>query len=56
MGRVAAQTSVNLLSHGLMKGELLSMKMVMNENQSSCSQVHVKAILGTEETLLYDSD
>ncbi len=51
MGTVTAQTGLRLLFlTELMKGELLSMEMMMSENQSSWSQVHVTAILGTEET------
>jgi hypothetical protein len=53
MGRVAAHKMVNLLFlMGLMKGELLSMKIMICENLSSSSQVHVTAILGTEDFLL----
>jgi hypothetical protein len=39
-------------SRGLWRGELLLMMMVMSENQSSWSQVHAKAFLGTDESLL----
>jgi hypothetical protein len=54
-GKVTATTRVNYsLSCGvLVKGKLVSMKvMMMNENQSSLSQVHVTVILGTDKTML----
>jgi hypothetical protein len=50
---LTAKTRVSLLFlMGLMKGEILLMMMMTSENQSSWSQFHATAILGTDETLL----
>jgi hypothetical protein len=49
-GRQPKQESTYSFSWGLMKGVLLLMRM-MDENQSSWSQVYATAILGADETL-----